>query len=133
MACKASCKLCKNIRISQSVTFTDGTLLIDLPAGSYGDGCKYCIVVAQAIPDTVTINAPVAFTIGSVTTTTYPFVKCDCSQVTACSIRTRTRYSTMVSTNAAGGVFKSMGGLSCSPDNRLTSLPAETAPATPES
>lgn len=131
MACKASCKLCDKIRISQSVTFTDGTLLIDLPEGNYGDGCKYCIVIAQTIPNTVTINAPVAFTIGGVTTTTYPFVRCDCSQVTACSIRTRTRYSTIVSTNATGGVFKSIGGLSCSPSNRLASLPAETAPVTP--
>lgn len=133
MACKASCKLCDKIRISQSVTFADDTLLIDLPAGSYGNGCKYCIVIAQSIPDTATINAPVAFTIGGDTATTYPFVKCDCSQVTACAIRTRTRYSTMVSTNAASGVFKSMGGLSCAPNNQLESLPALTAAAATQS
>lgn len=131
MACKASCRLCDKIRISQSVTFADGTLLIDLPAGNYGDGCKYCIVIAQTIPDTATINAPVAFTIGGITTTTYPFVKCDCSQVTACAIRTRTRYSTVVSTNATSGVFKSLGGLSCSPNNQLTSIPAAATPTTP--
>lgn len=131
MACKASCKLCDKIRISQSVTFTDGTLLIDLPAGNYGDNCKYCIVIAQAIPDTATINAPVAFTIGGDTATTYPFVRCDCSQVTACAIRTRTRYSTVVSTNATSGVFKSLGGLSCAPNNTVTSLPIAAAPATP--
>lgn len=131
MACKASCRLCDKIRISQSVTFTDDTLLIDLPAGNYEDGNKYCIVIAQAIPDTATINAPVAFTIGGVTTTTYPFVRCDCSQVTACAIRTRTRYSTVVSTNATSGVFKSLGGLSCAPNNQLTSIPAPAAtPAT---
>lgn len=131
MACKVSCKLCNNIRISQSVTFTDDTLIIDLPAGNYEDGNKYCIVIAQAIPDTATINAPVAFTIGGVTTTTYPFVRCDCSQVTACAIRTRTRYSTVVSTNTTSGVFKSLGGLSCSPNNQLTSIPAPTVtPAT---
>ena len=131
MACKASCKLCDKIRISQSVTFTDGTLLIDLPAGNYENNNKYCIVIAQSIPDTATINAPVAFTIGGATTTTYPFVRCDCSQVTACAIRTRTRYSTIVSTNATSGVFKSMGGLSCAPNNQLTSLPAPEAATTP--
>lgn len=131
MACKASCRLCDKIRISQSVTFADDTLLIDLPAGNYEDGNKYCIVIAQTIPDTATINAPVAFTIGGVTTTTYPFVRCDCSQVTACAIRTRTRYSTVVSTNATSGVFKSLGGLSCAPNNQLTSIPAPAAtPAT---
>ena len=135
MACKPSCKLCKNLVISTAVTVLtiDGTdtLVIDLPARTYGDGCKYCIVIAQTIPATATINMPVAFSIGGDTTTVYPFVRCDCSQVTACSIRTRTRYSTKVSTNAVGGVFKSLGGLSCCPTNNLESLPvpATTTPA----
>ena len=135
MACKPSCKLCRNLVISQSVTVVtvDGTdtLVIDLPSGFYGDCCKYCIVIAQTIPDTATINMPVAFSIGGDTTTVYPFVRCDCSQVTACAIRTRTRYSTIVSTNAISGVFKSLGGLSCCPRNNLLSLPvpATTTPA----
>lgn len=135
MACKPSCKLCKNLIISQSVTVVtvDGvdTLVIDLPARFYGDDCKYCIIIAQNIPTTATIATPVAFSIGGDTTTVYPFVRCDCSQVTACAIRTRTRYSTRVSTNSIGGVFKSLGGLSCYPTNNLESLPvpATTAPA----
>ena len=135
MACKPSCKLCDNLIISQSVTVVtvDGTdtLVIDLPARFYGDGCKYCIVIAQTIPTTATIAMPVAFSIGGDTTTVYPFTRCDCSQVTACAIRTRTRYSTRVSTNAVGGVFKSLGGLSCCPTNNLESLPvpATTTPA----
>lgn len=136
MYCQNSCKLCNNLIISQSVTVItiDGTdtLVIDLPARTYGDGCKYCIVIAQTIPTTATINMPVAFSIGGVTTTVYPFTRCDCSQVTACQIRTRTRYSTRVSTNATGGVFKSLGGLSCCPINNLQSLPVTTTttPAT---
>lgn len=129
MACKPSCKLCRNLVISQSVTVVtvDGTdtLVIDLPARTYGDGCKYCIVIAQTIPDTATINQPVAFSIGGDTTTVYPFVRCDCSQVTACAIRTRTRYSTIVSTSATSGVFKSLGGLCPCPVNVLESLPVE--------
>lgn len=133
MACKPSCKLCKNLIISQSVTIVavDGvdTLVIDLPSRAYNDGCKYCIIIAQTIPDTATINMPVAFSIGGVTTTVYPFTRCDCSQVTACAIRTRTRYSTIVSTNAIGGVFKSLGGLSCCPTNNLDSLPVVEAAA----
>ena len=133
MYCQNSCKLCDNLIISQSVTVItiDGTdtLVIDLPSRTYGDCCKYCIVIAQTIPTTATINMPVAFSIGGVTTTVYPFVKCDCSQVTACQIRTRTRYSTRVSTNSTGGVFKSLGGLSCCPTNNLQSLPVTTTPA----
>ena len=127
--CRPSCRLCDRLIISQSVTVVtvDGTdtLVIDLPVGTYRDGCKYCIVIAQTIPDTATINMPVAFSIGGVTTV-YPFVRCDCSQATACAIRTRTRYSTIVSTNAIGGVFKSLGGLSCCPNNVLPSLPVPT-------
>ena len=134
MACKPSCKLCKNLIISTAVTVVtvDGTdtLVIDLPARAYNDGCKYCIVIAQTIPTTATIAMPVAFSIGGDTTTVYPFTRCDCSQVTACGIRTRTRYSTIVSTNAVGGVFKSLGGLSCCPSNNLESLPVP-ATATP--
>ena len=134
MACKPSCKLCDKLVISTAVTVitVDGTdtLVIDLPVRTYGDGCKYCVIIAQTIPATATINMPVAFSIGGDTTTVYPFVRCDCSQVTACAIRTRTRYSTIVSTNAIGGVFKSLGGLKCSPSNNLLSLPVPTATAT---
>ena len=135
MACKTSCKLCKNLVISQSVTIVavDGvsTLVIDLPERCYLDNCKVCVVIAQNLPAETTITTPVAFSIGGDTTTVYPFVRCDCSQVTACAIRTRTRYATRVSTNAIGGVFKSLGGLSCCPTNNLESLPvpATTAPA----
>lgn len=133
MACKPSCKLCKNLIISTAVTVVtvDGTdtLVIDLPARTYSNGCKYCIVIAQTIPATATINMPVAFSIGGDTTTVYPFVRCSCDQATACSIRTRTRYSTVVSTNAVGGVFKSLGGLSCCPTNNLESLPVPATAA----
>lgn len=82
MSCKPVCKLCPNLVISQAVTFTGGNLEINLPAGSYNDCEKYCIVVAQAIPDTTTINAPVYITIGT-GTTLYPLTKRNCAQVTA--------------------------------------------------
>lgn len=132
MACKPVCKLCDKIRISQAVTFTGGNLVINLPAGSYNNGDKYCIIVAQAIPATTTINAPVVITIGT-GTVQYPLTKRNCAQVTACGIRTRTRYSVCVSTSATGGVFKMLGNLCCSPDNTLTSIngTAPTAPTTP--
>lgn len=128
MACKPVCKLCNKIRISQSVTFTGGNLVINIPAGSYLDCGKYCIIVAQSIPATTTINAPVFITIGT-GTQLYPLVKCDCSQVTACGIRTRTRYSTVVSTSATSGTFKLLGNTCPCPTNVLPSING-TAPAT---
>lgn len=126
MACKNVCRLCDRLVISQAVTFADGTLTINIPAGSYANGCKYCIVIAQTIPTETTITAPVVITIGD-GTEEYPLVRCNCAQVTACGIRTRTRYAVVVSTNATGGSFKMLGKPCCSPDNRLAAIDG-TAP-----
>ena len=101
MACKTSCKLCPHLVLSQSVTFANDTLTINIPAGSYMAGEKYCLVIAQALPDTATINAPVVITIGA-GTTAYPLTDCNCAQATAESIHTRTRYATRVATSATG-------------------------------
>ncbi len=129
MSCKPVCKLCDKLVILSGVTFTGGNVVINIPAGDYRNGCKYCLVVAQAIPTTATIAAPVVITIGT-GTEQYPLTRCDCSQVTACGIRTRTRYSTIVSTNATGGTFKMLGRPCCSPNNSLSSING-TAPAAP--
>lgn len=134
MSCNKNCNtLCPNLIISTSVTVvtvngTD-TLLINIPTGSYRNGCKYCIVVAQAIPATATINMPVAISIGGDTATVYPLTNRCCAQVTACAIRTRTRYPVCVSTSATGGTFKVLSGLCCAPNNALASLPVPTTPA----
>jgi hypothetical protein len=128
MSCPTHKRLCDKLVISDSVTFTGGNLVIDLPSASYNNGQKYCIVVAQTIPATTTIDAPVVITIGGDTTTTYPLVNCDCSQVVACAINTRTRYSTCVRTTTTGGSFKLLGKVPCSrcADN-LLSIPAPAA------
>ena len=122
--CNKNCSICPNIVISDAVTFTGGNLVIDVPANSFKDGQRICLVVAQTIPDATTITAPVVITIGGDVTVTYPLVKCDCAAVTACAIRTRTRYPLRVSTSATSGVFKVLGGLSCAPANTLASIPA---------
>ena len=126
MSCSNVCKLCDRLIISQAVTFADGTLTVNLPAGSYGNGCKYCIVIAQAIPAATTITAPVVITIGD-GTEEYPLVNKCCAPVTACAIRTRTRYATVVSTSATGGTFKMLGKGCCAPDNSLAAIDG-TAP-----
>lgn len=134
MSCPNVKRLCKNLVISAAVTFDGTNLVINLPEGVYGNHCKYCIVVAQNIPETTTITAPVVITIGD-GTTTYPLVNCDCTPVYACSINRRTRYSTKVSTDIAGGTFRLLGKLPCTHcANNLASLPVDettTAPADP--
>ena len=125
--CKTNCRLCDRLIISQAVTFAAGTLTINLPAGSYGNGEKYCIVIAQTIPAAATITAPVVITIGD-GTVEYPLVDRCCAQVTACALRTRTRYATYVATDAAGGTFKLLGKAGCAPNYALAAIDG-TAPA----
>lgn len=121
MSCKNVCRLCDRLIISEAVTFADGVLTINLPAGSYNNCEKYCIVVAQAIPDAATINAPVVITIGD-GTVEYPLTGCNCAQLTAAAIRTRTRYATRVATTATGGAFRLLGRACCAPNNSLTAI-----------
>ena len=128
MPCKNICNLCPNLVISQSVNFTDGNLVIVVPSGTYENGRKICIVVAQSIPETTTITAPVMIQIGT-GTTLYPLQNRCCAQVTACGVRTRTKYATRVSTSATGGAFKMLGNPACSPSNNLTAING-TAPTT---
>lgn len=128
MDCNNVCRLCDSLILSQAVTFAGGTLTINIPAGSYNNGAKYCIVVAQAIPAATTINAPVVITIGS-GTTQYPLVNRCCAQVTACGMRTRTKYATIVSTNPTGGSFKLLGRPACAPNNDLRAIDGGAAAA----
>ena len=117
MECSDVCKVCPRLVISQAVTFDAGTLTINLPAGSYNNGEKYCIVVAQSIPAATTITAPVVLT------------GCNCAQLVSCQIRTRTRYAARVVTTATGGTFRLLGRASCAPSNALTAIDG-TVPAT---
>ena len=133
--CKQSCNECPNKIFSAGVSVTAvagvNTLVINIPSQSFRNGQRGCLVITQSIPDTATINMPVAITIGT-STVTYPVVKCSCAQVTACAIRSRRRYPFKVSTNATGGVFKISRNLSCSPNNALSSIPvADTTTTDP--
>ncbi len=127
MSCKNVCRLCDSLIISEAVTFDGTSLVINIPAGSYANGCKYCLVIAQTIPAATTITAPVVITIGD-GTEEYPLVNRCCAQVTACAVRTRTKYSTVVATDATGGTFKLLGNPCCSPNNALAAIDG-TAPA----
>ena len=126
MSCNNTCRLCRNFIISEEVTFDGTNLIINLPAGSYGNGCRYCIVVAQTIPAETTIVAPVFITIGD-GTELYPLTNQCCAQLTACAIRTRTKYATVVATDATGGTFKLLGKAACAPNYNLAAIDG-TAP-----
>lgn len=126
MPCKNVCRLCNHLAISESVAFTGGNLVITLPANSFADGEKVCIVIAQTIPAETTINAPVVIQIGD-GTVQYPLTNRSCAQVTACGVRTRTRYATRVVTSAAGATFRMLGNPACTPNYNLPTIDG-TAP-----
>ena len=134
------CRLCRNIVISTSVTLETiedvESLVIDIPAGFYPDCRRVCLIVAQSIPADTPITAPVVISIAGDTTITYPILNgCDCSQVTACAIRTRTKYGLRINTTATSAVFKTLNKLTCYPEDTLAVIPAPAtaaAPATPE-
>ena len=106
---------------------TTNELVIGLPAGTYFNNCKYCIVIAQSIPTTTTIGAPVYIQIGT-GTELYPLTKRNCRRVTACGVRTRTKYCTCCETNQTGGLFRMLGNPWCQQNNDLRSING-TAPA----
>lgn len=126
--CKPICKLCDKIRISTAVNVVGGNVVINLPAGAYNDGCKYCVIVAQNIPATAPVGANVLFTIGT-GTVQYPLLNRCCRPVTVCSIRSRTKYSVTVETTPTSGIFRLLGNTCCNPCNNLLSING-TAPVT---
>ena len=132
MSCVRNCRLCQNFIISQTVTYDGTSLVINLPQRTYNDNQQYCIVVAQTIPDTATVNAPVVFTIGT-GTTQYDFVNKCCGNILASQIRTRRIYKTVVNTSVSDGVFKYIGNcdLPCANNVNAESLPIEETTVTP--
>lgn len=124
--CKNSCNECKRKVFSDSISLVtiDGvdTLVVDVPAQTFNNCQRGCIVLIQNIPTTATIATPVAISIGGDTTTVYPVLNNCCNQITACALRTRRRYPFKVSTTSTGGIFKILRNLSCSPNNNLSSI-----------
>lgn len=134
MACSNISCLCNHLIISDSVSFADNNLLIDIPAGTYENREKYCIIVAQDIPSDTTISADVAITIGGDTENLYPLVNPNCTNVSASKIQPRTKYATRVFTNIQSGVFKLIESINCysCQNYGAPSLPIATAEAANE-
>lgn len=125
--CNNSCNECHRKIYSDGVsvvTVNDvDTLVVDVPAQSFSNCQRGCLVVTQNIPATATITMPVAISIGGVTTTVYPVVNCNCDPVIACQLRTRRRYPFVVKVNDTSGTFKILRNLSCAPQNNNGVIP----------
>ena len=124
---KYVCRECSRRIYSDGVTFTGGNLVINIPAGSYANCEKYCIIITDDIPAAVTRNAPVFISIGG-GAELYPFNDCNGVQLTQESIFSRTRYAVRVVTNATSGSFNLLGHGFCYPRSQLPAIDG-TAPA----
>lgn len=133
MACKNQCRLCRRFIISTAVTWNGTNVVVTIPAGSYLNNEKYCLVIAQQIPAAATINSTVLIQVGT-GTQTYPLVRCNCRPFLAKDLSTRTRYSTCLETTPTSAVFRFIGRQCCQPDSNLTSVngtaPVVETPAT---
>ena len=99
-------KLCPNFVITTAVAFAGDTLTLTLPDDiTYTDGCIYCIVIGQTIPDETTLNATVVAVVGD-GTTTFPLLDRCGAPVLARQLSTRTRYPVRVNTTATGGSIR---------------------------
>jgi hypothetical protein len=126
MGCPNNSKyLCERVILSQAVTFAEDTLTINIPSGSYGNKEKYCLIVAQEIPDDTTIAATVVITIGT-DTTTYPLLSCCGAEVTASQIEFRRKYPVVVCTSINSGAFMVLEKLCCGRSLAAPALPIET-------
>ena len=120
MKCRKS-KLCKNFILSTAVTVDGDTLVVNIPSVPCYRGC---IAIAQAIPDTATVNMPVVITVGA-DTTEYPLVdKCGI-QLSAGRLDIRTRYPFVFISANTQSVFKICG--SRCPYNSIPGIVAAAA------
>lgn len=109
MACATSCQMCDRLIVAQNITYAFGVLTINIPAGTYNSGEKYCLLISRNIPATASIGSPVVVTIGS-STTTYNLLKCNGGRATVRNMQSRRRYSTIFTADlGGGGSFKLCG------------------------
>jgi hypothetical protein len=129
MACRNICRLCPKLILSTAIAVSGANLVITIPQGCYLDDTKYCIVTAQNIPSTATINMPVYVQVGT-GTVLYPLLNCDGTQIVAADIQKRTKYSVKVETTPTSGVFRLLSNICCDRNNNLLSINGTTPTAT---
>lgn len=91
------CGACTHFVKTNSVTLTDGVLILNIPQKTYSNHEKVCICIAQSIPD-VTSTDTVAITLGTATPQYIMRTKCG-NNVHADQLRSRKVYHTFVATD----------------------------------
>lgn len=103
MACRLynndgyKCGACMHFVKTNSVTLTDGVLILNIPQKTYSNHEKVCICIAQSIPD-ITSADTVAITLGTATPQYIMRTNCG-NNVHADQLRSRKVYHTFVATD----------------------------------
>lgn len=123
--CNTSCNECCNKVFSSTIAIETvngtNTLVVTIPAQTFENGQRGCIVLVQNIPTTATIEMPVAIAIGD-GVEYYPVVDCNSIPVVVPMLRTRRRYPFKVVTSPTTGTFKILRNLSCAAVNNLETI-----------
>lgn len=91
------CGACTHFVKTNSVTLTDGVLILNIPQNTYSNHEKVCICIAQSIPDVTSVDI-VAITLGTATPQYIMRTKCG-NNVHADQLRSRKVYHTFVATD----------------------------------
>lgn len=124
-----NCDTCRRNIYSSGVSIVDGTLVIDIPATSFYNCQKGCLLIVQDFPAETTLAAPVAISIGGDTTTLYPVIGCN-GQITATMITPNKRYPFIVVLNTTPGSIKIVNGLLPGRRPVISNIPAVEAATT---
>lgn len=100
------CGGCVHFVKTNSVTLTDGVLILNIPQETFANKQKVCICVAQGLPTGVSSADIVAITLGAGTTQYVLRTKCG-NNVHADQIRSRRVYHTNVATDSGTFVVSS--------------------------
>lgn len=91
------CGACTHFVKTNSVTLTDGVLILNIPQNTYSNHEKVCICIAQSIPDVTSVDT-VSITLGTDTAQYIMRTKCG-NNVHADQLRSRKVYHTFVATD----------------------------------
>lgn len=99
-----NCRICQNIVVSTNVAIVSGNMVITIPAGSYKNNQRLCILIAQTIPVSATPLPVVIQVTGS--TVNIPFRTICGHNVYSDQLRTRTIYPAYAATDSQTFVYR---------------------------
>lgn len=99
-----NCRICSNIVVSTNVAISGSEMVITIPAATYTNNEKLCILVAQAIPASAT-PLPVVIQVTGASATT-PFRTTCGHNIYSDQLRTRTIYPSYAATDSQTFVYR---------------------------